>query len=560
MSDIIKTQRSLATKAKHNPQHQFDHLYRLICRADWIRAALKSVLSNKGAKTAGIDGVTKKELSSETAQAEFVEKLRSELQSRQFRPTPVRRVYIPKAKGKRRPLGIATLKDRVVQMLLKMALEPIWESDFLNCSNGFRPGRRTQDCIALLDSYINKRNKYYWVIEGDIKGAFDNIHHGILLKLVAKKVADQRLLKLIGHFLKAGVMQGYLFQRTDIGTPQGAICSPLLANIYLHQLDLFWWNKYGSLDRKQKEKRRTQRLGNCALIRYADDWLLLTNGSKTEALRLRDEFKSFLQEELKLELNIEKTRVTHVNNGFDFLGFHVRRYVSSHDKPKLLVIPTEEANKRLKSKIKEMTNRKRFQDSPLLKFTALNAVLRGWIGYYCHCNAKETASDLDFWVNERLFLWLQKRHRLPPRRIMKMYKMRQLHKKGLRDNWGIRNGEDYLYLYRMSDKPITKYRSRSLPNPYLSGEESATLTTPEVPLPKKVWLGNAENDEWRELKSEVKAERGARCAVCGSISELDLHHIKARRIGGTDVKENLQLLCRRCHAQTSSFGDHQRLQ
>jgi tRNA A37 threonylcarbamoyltransferase TsaD len=113
------------------------------------------------------------------------------------------------------------------------------------------------------------------------------------------------------------------------------------------------------------------------------------------------EFKSFLQEELKLELNIEKTRVTHVNNGFDFLGFHVRRYVSSHDKPKLLVTPTEEANKRLKSKIKEMTNRKRFQDFPLLKFTALNAVLRGWIGYYCHCNAKETAKDLDFWVNER---------------------------------------------------------------------------------------------------------------------------------------------------------------
>lgn len=112
-----------------------------------------------------------------------------------------------------------------------------------------------------MDSYINKRNKYYWVIEGDIKGAFDNIHHEILLKLVADKVADQRLLKLIGRFLKAGMMQGTLFHRTDIGTPQGAICSPLLANVYLHQLDLYWWNKYGSLDRKQKEKRRTQRLG-----------------------------------------------------------------------------------------------------------------------------------------------------------------------------------------------------------------------------------------------------------------------------------------------------------
>lgn len=187
MSDIIKTQRSLAIKAEHNPTHQFDHLFRLICREEWIQAALLAVLSNKGAKTAGVDGVTKKALSSQTAQAEFVEELRAELRLKRYRPMPVRRVYIPKSNGKQRPLGIATLKDRVVQMLLKMVLEPIYESDFLNCSNGFRPQRRTQDCIALLDSYINRRNKYYWIIEGDIKGCFDSIHHQILLNLMTKR-------------------------------------------------------------------------------------------------------------------------------------------------------------------------------------------------------------------------------------------------------------------------------------------------------------------------------------------------------------------------------------
>ena len=557
MSDIIKTQRSLAIKAKHNLTHQFDHLYRLICRTEWIDAALKAVLSNQGARTAGIDGVTKKALASESAQAEFVEQLREELRLSQFRPLPVRRVYIPKSNGKQRPLGIPTLKDRVVQMLLKMVLEPIFESDFLNCSNGFRPGRRTQDCIALLDSYINRRNKYYWVIEGDIKGAFDSIHHQILLNLMQERITDRRLLLLVERFLKAGVMEGSLFKRTALGTPQGGICSPLLANIYLHQLDLYWWQKYGSKSRKEKERRRTQHLGNCALIRYADDWLLLTNGSKQEAYRLRDEFQTFLREHLLLELNVEKTHITHVNNGFDFLGFHVRRYVSAHDRPKLLVTPTIEAKKRLKSKVKEMTHRKRYRDSPLLKFTALNAVLRGWIGYYRHCNAKQTAKDLDFWVNERLFLWLQKRHRLPPRRIMAMYKQRQ---NGKRDNWGIRNGEDYLYLYRMSDQPITKYRSRSLPNPYLEGQWATAPSVSQIPLQELVWLGNAENEQWRELKEEIKAEHGAKCVLCGSQDKLDLHHIKARRYGGLDVKENLQLLCRCCHVKTPSFGDHRRLQ
>jgi RNA-directed DNA polymerase len=332
MSDIIKTQRSLALKAMHNPTHKFDHLYRLICQEEWIHRALALVLSNKGARTAGIDGATRETYDPPEAYLALIREIQQELREKRFRPVPVRRVPIPKANGKTRPLGIATLKDRVVQMLMKMVLEPIWESDFLNCSNGFRPGRKTMDCIAALDSYINNQSKHFWVIEGDIKGAFDNVQHDILLECLAERIADQRLLKLIKCFLKAGLMEHGLFQRTELGVPQGAICAPLLANVYLHQLDRYWWNKYGSLRPKQKEYRRKKHLGNCALIRYADDWLLLTNGSKAEAYRLRDEFQTFLQEELKLELSVEKTHITHVNNGFDFLGYHVRRYVSGHDR------------------------------------------------------------------------------------------------------------------------------------------------------------------------------------------------------------------------------------
>jgi len=267
MSDIIKTQRSLALKAKHNPTHTFDHLYRLICQEEWIHKAVSLLLSNKGARTAGIDGITKKLLDAPEAYLAFIREIQQERREQRFRPAPVRRVYVPTSNGKKRPLGIATLKDRVVQMLLKMVLEPIWESDFLNWSHGFRPGRKTMDCSAALDSYINNRNKYYWVIEGDIKGAFANVQHDIVLKCLAERIADRRILRLSARFLKAGLMEDGLFRHTELGVPQGSICSPLWANVYLHQLDRYWWNKYGNLHRKVKQRRRTEHQGNCALIR-----------------------------------------------------------------------------------------------------------------------------------------------------------------------------------------------------------------------------------------------------------------------------------------------------
>jgi RNA-directed DNA polymerase len=550
MSDIIKAQRSLAIKAEHNKQHRFEHLYRLICGEEWIRHALKAVLSKKGSRTAGIDGVTRKHLTSQATQDALVQELQKELRDGSFRPQPSRRTYIPKANGKERPIGISILKDRVVQMLLKMVLEPIYEADFLNCSNGFRPGRRTMDCIALLDSYINRRSKYYWVIEGDIRGAFDHINHQILLELVSQRIADRRILRLTECFLKAGVMEGGLFTETEVGTPQGSVVSPLLANIYLHQLDLYWWEHYGSLGRKQKEKRRQEGKGNCALLRYADDWLILTNGSKAEAYRLRDEFQHFLRETLKLELSLEKTHVTHVNDGFDFLGFHIRRYTSSNDRPKLLVTPSKKAQRRLKQKVKAMTARRYYKDSPLLKVRALNAVLRGWMNYYRHVNAKKTAKDLDWWVNQRFCRWLVSRHRLPVRKVLDKYK----HREGKRFNLGVPTPNGTKFLFRMSDVPIRKYRSRNPPNPYIVGAVTE-VSEREAPIADHVWQGNADNQDWRELKEEVLAHYNRKCAECGTTGRLDIHHIQARQDGGKDEIENLVPLCRTCHAKTPSFGD-----
>jgi RNA-directed DNA polymerase len=299
------------------------------------------------------------------------------------------------------------------------------------------------------------------VIEGDIRAAFDNVGQDLRLDLLTERVADRRLLELIDNLLKAGLRQGKLFHRTDTGVPQGAIGSPLMTNGYWPPLDQYWWRHYGGLDRKAKERRRQAHQGNWALIRDADDGLLLTNGSKPEAYRLRDEFQAF-GSKLKLELAVEKTPVTPVNDGFDFLGFQVRRYVSGHDRPKLLVTPSDKAQQRLKTQIKEMTARRRFRDSPLLKFSALNAVLRGWITDSRHSKAKETAKDLDFWVNQRLFGWLEKRHGVNTSRILTRYQPRE---NGTRNNLGIQNGEQMLFLYRMSDQPITKYRSHKPPNP-----------------------------------------------------------------------------------------------
>jgi RNA-directed DNA polymerase len=250
--------------------------------------------------------------------------------------------------------------------------------------------------------------------------------------------------------------------------------------------------------------------------------------------------------------------VTHVNDGFDVLGVRVRRYVSPQDRPKVRIRPSQNAQTRVQATVQARTDRRRFRDKPWLKFSALNAVLRGWSSYDRHGNAKQTAKALDFWVNRRVLLWLQKRHRLPPRRVLALYTQRQ---EGPRYNWGLRNGEAWRFRYGLSDQPLTTYRSRTPANPYVVGDWATELVTPEVPLPAYVWLGQAKHHaEWRALKAASKAEPGAQGERCGSRMDLDLHQLKARRYGGRDLKANAQLLGEPCHVQTPTSGDPHRLQ
>lgn len=553
LDDILKTQRSFARKAKAQPTHRFDDLYHLLKHEDWLNAALDAVLANTGARTGGVDHITRRDFERAGFREQFIAALKAQLQSKHYQPQPVERQYIPKANGKMRPLGIPTIRDRVVQMLLKMLLEPIFETDFLNCSYGFRPKRRTMDAIHVCYKLINPRNTYFWVIEGDIRAYFDTVNHDLLLKLIARRVADTHVLNLIGRILKAGIMENQVFRRSPEGTPQGGILSPLLANIYLHELDKFWWERYGNMTDGARAWRRHKGQTNCIYVRYADDWIALCNGTKAQAEAIRDEIRDFLRNELKLELSAEKTVVTHACDGFDFLGFHVQHYPERNGRKGITLIrPSDKSISRLKDKVRAMTDRKGFNDNPMFKFVALNAVLRGWMNYYRHVNTSQLASYLDHWVHLRVARWLKLRHKSSYREILKRY----LKQEGTRKNFAATrtDGSD-LFLCLMRDIHITPYKQRTIPNPFLiEDEEIPTLTELEIPLADHLWDGRTELSTWRNLRDQALDRDGHRCTQCGLNQNLDAHHIRPKHKGGKSTLENLITLCERCHVAQGGYG------
>jgi len=264
-------QKKLSQKATKEPEHHFENLYGLLCHEVWLRVAAHTVLQNKGSGTAGIDGMTKSNFLGDPDG--YIRSLQESLKAKTFEPEPVKRVYIPKPNSeKKRPLGIPILLDRIVQEALRMILEPIWEADFSTHSYGFRPNRSTYDAMT----YIGKRlassagQAYQWVIEGDIASYFDTIPHRRLIKAVKKRVADRDIRDLLWKFLRAGVRHQGTIQETLSGTPQGGIVSPLLANIYLHELDTYMESTYLNLTKVQREKRRRHGQGNALYVRYCD--------------------------------------------------------------------------------------------------------------------------------------------------------------------------------------------------------------------------------------------------------------------------------------------------
>ena len=437
---------------------RFDDLYNLVYDPAFLVVAWNRVRGNKGARSAGVDGIAPRSITDIDG---FLDGLRDDLKARRFSPTRVREKMIPKAGGKLRRLGIPTAADRVAQAVLKLVLEPIFEADFKPCSYGFRPKRRAQDAIAEIH-YLTTRS-YEWVFEADITACFDAIDHVALLARMRDRVEDKRILGLVKAFLRAGILSEDGLDRTTItGTPQGGILSPLLANIALSTLDEHFTRKWEALgSQSTRAKHRRNGIPAYRLVRYADDFVVLVGGTRADADALWDEVATVLAP-IGLRLSEEKSRVCHIDEGFDFLGFRIQRrpWQGRIGKRAVYTYPSKKALASVIGKVRSITRREKHRTlADLLRL--LNRVLRGWCNYFRHGVSSRTFSYVDHYTWWRVAGWVRKRHR-----GASWGTMRRRHLPG----WEIRDG--VTELFRPQTIAVTRYRYRGtrIPTPWTSHE------------------------------------------------------------------------------------------
>ena len=521
---------------ERNVRRLQERIYRATERQEWqkvrslqkllVRATSNKLLAirrvtqeNQGRHTPGVDGVVYATPEARMALS------REELILKGYRPHPVRRVYIPKANGKQRPLGIPTIRDRVMQAIVKAALEPEWEARFEANSYGFRPGRSCMDAIQQIHITLSQENSSPWILDADISGCFDNIAHEPLLSKIPVFAT------VVRRWLKAGTVQLGQYMDSKAGTPQGGIISPLLANIALDGMERLFGCETPEGKPISPSKRKGSNRG-ISLCRYADDFVVIAPTREVLETYVIPKLTRFLAER-GLALNEAKTHVVHREQGFNFLGFQIRRFRGT-----LLTQPQREKIQRHLQGIKGWLDT--HKQSPVEHVVrTLNPVIRGWANYYRHSAAKATFSYVAHRHWQMLWQWAKRRHPNKPSKWVRRHYFKTV---GTR-NWVF--GTKGVTLFDPASTPITRYVK-------VSGRNS-----PYDPTLREYWVQRTRRAIGRETHSRLRLQvlraQEYQCGQCGVLFQpgegIDLHHVIPRGKGGSNRADNLTALHPYCHHQ-----------
>jgi len=479
---------------------------------------------NAGAETPGVDRVL---VRTPAARGQLVDAMRT---VHKVRAHPVRRIYIPKANGKQRPLGIPTIMDRAAQAVVKNALEPEWEARFEATSYGFRPGRSAQDAMEKIFHLAHSGNSKLWVVDADIKGCFDNIDHEPLLRALGTLPAKRE----VQAWLKAGYMEKGMLHATDSGTPQGGVISPLLANIALHGLD-----EALGIRRWTGRDGHSRIVGNRAWVRYADDFVVFCE-TKDDAEQVVTILQTWLAER-GLSLAQDKTRVVHLDEGFDFLGFNVRRYPArrtSRTELVTLITPSRKSVMKVKEKLKAIWSAARHQ-SLAKSILMINAVVRGWANYARGSSCSKAFSGLDHWMYSKAMRFAVRRHRNKSKRwVVNRY-------------FGERGGYRWVFRDNGTDTVLRKFSQTKVVRHVLvrgrSSPDDATLAA--------YWESRrkARSSGLSIKHQRLASSQGWKCPMCGEALENGetrcIHYVNHAATGGNDAAGAAKLMHLFCHQQ-----------